>query len=252
MSLQNTLAAALLDSGLPSPDGLTAWNGSDPARRFAVYRNNVIVSLVDALADIFAVTQELVGEPFFRAMAREFAYAEPPRSRLMAFYGANFPDFIARFPPAAGVSYLADVARLEYLRVLAYHAGDADPVSLAEIRSTLADVNTLPSLRLTLHPSLNVLSSAYAVVSLWAAHQGVMSLSSVVPETPETGLVLRQGLDVEVMRIPPAAGIFIDALLHGSALGEASELAVRIDVRFDPAEALGMLLQNRMLVALVR
>ena len=170
----------------------------------------------------------------------------------MAFYGANFPDFIARFPPAAGVSYLADVARLEYLRVLACHAGDADPVSLAEIRSTLADANTLPSLRLTLHPSLNVLSSAYAVVSLWAAHQGVMSLSSVVPETPETGLVLRQGLDVEVMRIPPAAGIFIDALLHGSALGEASELAVRIDVRFDPAEALGMLLQNRMLVALVR
>ena len=99
MSAQTAFAAALLDPELPPPDGLVAWNGSDPARRFAVYRNNVVVSLVDALADTFAVTQELVGEAFFRAMARVFALADPPKSRLMAFYGESFPNFIAGFPP---------------------------------------------------------------------------------------------------------------------------------------------------------
>ena len=50
MSTQTAFAAALLDPDLPPPDRLIAWNGSDPARRFAVYRNNVVVSLVDALA----------------------------------------------------------------------------------------------------------------------------------------------------------------------------------------------------------
>lgn len=53
MSHQQAIAAALLDPAQPCPPGLTTWNGSDPAHRFAVYRNNVIVSLVDALADTF-------------------------------------------------------------------------------------------------------------------------------------------------------------------------------------------------------
>lgn len=251
MSTQTAFAAALRDPGLPQPDGLTTWNGSDPARRFAVYRNNVIVSLVDALADTFAVTQELVGEEFFRAMARVFALAEPPRSRLMAFYGEGFPGFIAGFSPVAGVPYLADVARLEYLRVLAYHAGDASPVATVDVARSLADAAALPSLRLILHPSLHVLSSRHAVVSLWAAHQGTLELSTVVPDTPETALILRHGLDVEVMRIPSAAGTFIGALRNGSTLGDAVQAAGRDDAEFDLAVPLGLLLQKGAVAALV-
>ena len=67
---QALFAATLLDPTLPCPPGLTAWNGSDLTRRLAVHRNNVVVSLVDALADTFPVTQQLVGEDFFRTMAR--------------------------------------------------------------------------------------------------------------------------------------------------------------------------------------
>ena len=47
---QTTLAAALLDPGLPCPPGFTTWNGSDPTRRLAVHRNNIVVSLIDALS----------------------------------------------------------------------------------------------------------------------------------------------------------------------------------------------------------
>ena len=242
-------AAALLDPGLPPPDGLIAWNGSDPARRFAVYRNNGVVSLVDALADTFTVTQELVGEVFFRAMARVFALAAPPRSRLMAFYGEGFPDFIAGFPPAAGVPYLADVARLEYLRVLAYHAGDASPIAADELAAALADPETLPAQRVVLHPSLHVLGSRFAVASLWGAHQGLLALADVVPDQPETALVTRCGLDVEVLRITPADGVFIAALRDGVPLGGAVQVA---GPWFDPTGSLGLLLQKGAVVALVR
>jgi hypothetical protein len=249
MIAQTAFAAALLDPDLPPPDGLIAWNGSDPVRRFAVYRNNVVVSLVDALADTFAVTQELVGETFFRAMARVFALSEPPRSRLMAFYGEDFPDFIAGFLPAAGVPYLADVARLEYLRVLAYHAADAAPLAADELAAALTDTETLPALRVVLHPSLHVLASRFAVASLWGAHQGLLAFADVVPDQPETALVLRCGLDVEVLRIMPADGVFISALGDGVPLGGAVQVA---GPRFDPAGALGLLLQKGAVVALVR
>ena len=101
-----SFAAALLDPDRPAPVGLSTWNGSDPAARFGVYRNNVAVSLIGALADTFPVTRELVGAPFFDAMARCFVAAEPPRSPVLAEYGNTFPDFVSTFPPAAGPEWL--------------------------------------------------------------------------------------------------------------------------------------------------
>ncbi|MBI2306514.1 MAG: putative DNA-binding domain-containing protein [Rhodocyclales bacterium] len=250
MSPQGSFAAALLDPERPCPAGLTAWNGSDPAPRFRVYRNNVIVSLIDALADTFAVTQELVGEEFFRAMARLYACAQPPQSRLLAFYGASFPDFIEGFPPAAGVPYLADVARLEQLRVVAYHAADVAPIGSDEIGAALADEGALPGLVFRLHPSLSVLGSAFAVVSLWAAHQGLRELSTVAPATAETALILRHGLAVEVIQVSAAAGVFIAALRVGESLGAAAEMAAAEDAGFDLAGTLGLLLQKEAVTAL--
>lgn len=253
MNPLDDFAAALLDPDRPCPDGLKVWNGADPARRFRVYRNNVAVALIDALADTFPVTQELVGETFFRAMARLHALAQPPQSPILAFYGAAFPDFIDGFPPAAGLPYLADVARLEYLRVLACHAADAPPLDTAGLAAALADEAALPSLGLTLHPSLHVLSSASAVVSLWAAHQGVLELSTVVPEKAETALILRNGIDVEVLQVAPAAGCFIKILLAGGTLGEAAaaaSAATTADADFDLAGVLGLLLQKSAITAL--
>ena len=250
MNHQQRFAEALLDPAQPCPPGLTTWNASDPARRFAVYRNNVIVSLVDALADTFAVTQDLVGEAFFRAMARVFAYTNPPTSRLLVFYGETFPEFIERFPPAASLPYLADVARLEFLRVRAYHAADVAPVRSEDIVAVLADEDKLPDLGLALHPSLAVLDSAGAVVSLWAVHQGVGDLATLVPDVPETALVVRDGLDVEVMSIPRASGVFIKALKRGATLGDAMALAQRSDPDFDATLPLALLIQKSAITAL--
>ena len=91
---QAGFAAALLDAGLPPPPGLRAWNGSDPARRFGVYRNNVIVSLVGALGDTFPVVRRLVGDDFFDAMAGVHVRAHPPASPVLAHYGAGFADWL--------------------------------------------------------------------------------------------------------------------------------------------------------------
>lgn len=159
MSSQQAFFEALLDPGQPPPPGLVAWNGSDPATRFAVYRNNVVASLINALTDTYPVTQELVGEAFFRAMAREYVLTEPPRSRVLAFYGLSFADFVERFPPAASLPYLADVARLEMVRVQAYHAADGTSLSAEVITELLMATDTLPDLLLEFHSSVRLLRS---------------------------------------------------------------------------------------------
>lgn len=244
MSDQAGFANALRDRLAPCPAGLRAWNGSDPAARLAVYRNNVWVSLIDALADGFPVTQALVGADFFRAMAQCFIAAQLPRSALLTEYGADFPDFIAGFAPADPVPYLADVARLEWLRVRAYHAADADPVAPERLQLALSQPETLGQWGLRLHPSLSVLASDYAVVALWAAHQGVGDLGAVDPSRAETALVLRAGLEVEVIRLAAGAAGFIQQLLAGACLGAAVEQAMARAADFDFSEMLALLLQT--------
>ncbi|MFT5642882.1 MAG: hypothetical protein ACI83P_000416 [Janthinobacterium sp.] len=245
MNEEQAFFEALLDPERAIPDQVTVWNGSDATLRFALYRNNILVSLIDALADTYPVAQELVGEDFFRAMARLFVNAERPRSRVLTFYGAAFPDFIEHFPPAASVPYLADVARLEMLRVTAYHAFDCAALSADVIALFLADVDQLPDWVFQLHPSLGILRSRYAVASLWAAHQGNVDIATIDPDVPESALIIRAHLEVEVIRVTASSADFIEHLWHGASLGAAVEQASLAHADFDLSDTLSLLVRTQ-------
>jgi len=247
MNAQRAFANGLLAVQSTCPPGLVAWNGSDPGRRFAIYRNNVMVSLIDALADTYPVTQALVGEECFRGMAGCYARANPPDSPVMAHYGAGFADFISGLALAAELPYLADLARLEMLRVEAYHAGDATAVADEDIARLLSDPERLPTARFTLQPSLQQLVSAHAVVSLWAAHQVAdpnAALAALDWTLAESAVLMRVGLDVEIHRVPAAVAIFTGHLREGLGLGAAAERALAHDTTFAAADALRLLLQG--------
>ena len=246
MSTQADFAAALLNAQLPYPKGLCSRNGADPSRRFAVYRNNVQSSLINALADSYPVVLQLVGEEFFRAMAAIFVQSQPPHSPLMSRYGEHFADFIAQFEPIAGVPYVADVARLEHLRTVAYHAADAQPIRPDQVSAALADPQSLSELCFKLHPSLHLLDSAYAVVAIWAAHQQEQGLAGIGLNQGQHALVLRNGLDVEVFALEPGASVFIRHLLKGSPLLAAAENSPP----FDLAQTLALLLAHNAITQL--
>jgi Putative DNA-binding domain len=112
--IQSAFARAVLDAETLVPAGLARKADRVPARRFRVYRNNVYSGLIDVLAGRVPVVARLVGEEFFRAMARLYVEREPPASAVLIRYGASFPNFITDFPPAASVPYLADMAALEW------------------------------------------------------------------------------------------------------------------------------------------
>ena len=250
MSSQKAFATALLDPTSACPAGLKSWNNSDPAKRFAVYRNNVAVSLIDALADSFPVVQMLVGEEFFRAMARVFVLSSPPLLPMLVRYGETFPEFVAGFAPAQSLPYLADMARLELARVQAYHAADAEPVEQEELVRAMTEPEQVAQLRFKLHPSMQVLRSAYAVVTLWAAHQGEQAIDQIHPDEPEDALILRSALEVQVVLLPGGAATFVQALLEGLALGQAAARALEEDPEFNLSQNLALLLRLGAITAL--
>ncbi|UHD16294.1 HvfC/BufC N-terminal domain-containing protein [Thiocapsa bogorovii] len=242
--IQAGFADALLAPEQSLPPGLITWNGSNPSVRFDVYRNNVVVSLTEALSDGFPVTRALVGETFFAAMARCFASEYLPCSPILTDYGDALPDFIAAFPPAHGLPYLSDLARLERARVKAYHAADVRALTVQDLAHHLADPQRLPAARLALHPACTLLVSEHAVVSLWAAHQGQGRIEDVDLCRSESALVLRDGDEVLIWPLSPGIDHFFAALAAGAPLSEAAEVAAATAADFDLARALALLIHH--------
>lgn len=215
-------AAALVDPAEAVPAGVNGRRAVADGRRFAVYRNNVHVGLVEALLKRYPVVARLVGEEFFRGMARVYVGAHKPASPLLIHYGADFPAFIAGFAPAAGIGYLADVARLESAWLEAYHAADATPLAIAALLALPPE--RLPELRLRPHPASRLVVSRFPVGSIWSAHRSE-PVQPVGHARPETVLLVRPTADVGVTVLPSGDTDFITALLAGKSVAEAAELA---------------------------
>lgn len=243
---EEAFAAALIDRALSVPDCVTSQRGSRPERRFAVYRNNVSSALNEAVAVRYPVVERLVGRDFFRAATREYVLDTPPRSPVLIDYGRDFPEFLATFPPAAGLPYLSDVATLERAYWEAYHAADAKPVDAAAFAAIEAE--RLPAIRFEFLPSVTVLASSFLIVSIWHTNTHDAEAKSVDLSKGEDAVVARPGFEVEIHRLPPGAASFLKSLMGGAALGEAAAGLHEGDSAFDLAFSLEHLIKTRIIV----
>jgi hypothetical protein len=239
--LQARFAEAVIDAGLALPEGLVAWNNPRPLRRFGVYRNNVAVGLVGALASRFVITEMIVGAEFFAAMAQAFIRQYPPRSPLLLAYGDDFGDFVATFEPAAEIAYLADVVRLEAARGRAYHAADCAPLDPALLAGL--PVEALPELVFVPHPSACVVASVHPIVTIWAMNAGDMPLVPIADWIGEDALVVRPAMTVNVHTLSAGGATFVSALLRGETLGVAAQIASDSHADFDLTANLAGVLQ---------
>src|SRR5205823_9959848 len=128
-------ARPLVDATCGPPSVVSGPNGQSAAKRYNVYRNNVTVSLIDALAAIYPAVQRITGIHFFRTMARFHVRATPPTSPLLFEYGREFPDFIESYEHARTMPWLCDVARVERAWLDAYHEADAELLSADALAS---------------------------------------------------------------------------------------------------------------------
>src|SRR4029078_10924100 len=113
LSYVSAFASALLDPERATPGVVSGPNGKAAVRRYNVYRNNVTVSLIDALAAVYPALQRITGVDFFRAMARFHVRATPPTSPLLFEYGRDFPAFVETYEFAQGMPWLADTAPID-------------------------------------------------------------------------------------------------------------------------------------------
>lgn len=243
---QAAFARAVRDATLPVPTELRGQRHHRLQRRFSVYRNNVVASLIAALSTRFPVVQQLVGVEFFQDMARAYVTQHPPHSPILLYYGDSFADFIDAFAPAAPIPYLGDVARIEWARGAAYHAADMPPVEADAFAALPLD--RLDAVRVRLHPSVSVVSSLHPAFSIWRVNQDPDHLIPVSPWGPEAALIARPHVRVETKAIPLATACFIQEIANGATFGEAFLAGAKRSAQFDARDALALLIIDEIVV----
>lgn len=232
-------ASALLDPDIPVPDGLTGPQGDPAPRRYGVYRNNVVVGLMEALASTFPSLRAIMGEENFGRVTRNFVASHPPRSPMMQVYGDTFPTFLEGFAPLRNAPFLADVARVELAFLRAWHAADAPALSPGELAEIPADL--VAGLTFAPHPAAWLLASRHPVFDLFAWRNGRPDAGTDLA-LAQCVLVTRPELEVEVTRLSTSQHGFLASLADGEAFGEAAGSILAQDPQFDLAGTLALAL----------
>jgi hypothetical protein len=212
----------------------------DPAG-FAIHRSNVRVSLRQTLIATFPVVGQLVGEGFFNGMADAFVDAQPPGVGWLSAYGENFAEFITSYPPARTLSYLPDIARIEWARVHAANARFDPGVDLAVLAG-------LPPHQLDQQPLLtpaaaSLIASPYPVFDVWHAHQAddpERALSQIDPASGgQVILVTRiQPWATSVVVLEPCDAALLWAAQRPCSLSALYAAAASVDPDYDLAVGL--------------
>jgi len=229
-------SASLLVPDAPAPALISAPYGKKSDKRYNVYRNNVTVSLIEALVAIFPAVQRITGPDFFRAMARFHVRENPPRSPLLFEYGRDFPEFIDRYEYAANIPWLSDVARIECAWMDSYHAADGPELSAEALASV--PPQHLGALTFRPHPATRVLSSAHPAVTIFAMNRGSGPVGPV-EDRPEDGLITRAVDEVTVRFLPPGGAAFVNALIDGKRLATAAAKGFEANAAFDLSGLVG-------------
>lgn len=238
---QRQTSDALLDSTAACPDAVGGAQAGQRARRFDVYRNNRAVSLIENLQATYPAVEKLVGGTFFTAAARAFIDVHPPSSPVMAEFGVQFGEFVAKLPGSQSIPYIADVAAIEWARNAAYHAADTPILTLHALAQY--PVDALPGLALQRHPAVSVVRSAWPVGSIWSdsVHPSE-DTRAIDMQAGEFVVIARPEWDVLVHTLAAPTADFLDAMLQAHSIGSAAERVLTDHADFDPGAHLAHLI----------
>jgi len=246
-AFQDAFAQALLtpeaDGGRGSPvAALLAQPG------FAIYRNTVLKGCIDALAANYPAVARLVGEEWFRAAAAVFAREQLPAQPVLLDYGEGFADFLRQFGPAAELTYLADVARLDRFWSEAHVAADAEPLDPAALASL--PPSRMSAFRLRPHPAARWRGFDAPIYTIWSRSRNGDGTIGEVDWSSEGALLTRPFDDLRHGPFSAAGVAFLDACAGGLSVEGAVHAALDVDAEADLAALIRQLCDAGALAAL--
>jgi hypothetical protein len=209
--LQREFASALRD-----PAGGCAV---EPRANLDIYRHNTLTQFGRALEISYPVLRQRVGPDYFRQLVHHYRLKHPSRSGDLHWAGREFAPFLAEYLAGGDYLWLADLARLEWLRELAAVSEVKPPVG-ADVLGKFAQ-SELEDLVFELQPSLGLLESPFPVFTVWRANQQADAPPVDQSLGMERGIVHSRDDELRVLPLTAELFSYLSALQGGSPLGEA-------------------------------
>lgn len=218
--------------------------------RLDIYQNNTVFGLTDILANAFPVLKKIVGDEFFKTIARYYIKSHPQSSGNRHSFGRALAEFLTEFKAAASLPYLRDVAALEWAYFQAALSEDASPL---DFETLTAGMSADPAFVLAVHPSVHIVPQTFNALDIWQQHQkedvGPVELKSdshqlVVWRGPDDSVLMRRASDAFTALIGQSQkGVsFAEAM----AIAEASVNDMqKFQKEFAEAISLGVFCTNR-------
>lgn len=197
--------------------------GIDPAARLRIYRHAVQAIQCEALATVYPAFRRLVGEACFEGLADRFGIECGGRSGNLQDYGAGFADFVAARGELAALPWLADVARLEWLRQQCFLATDEIAADATQLARQLGAAREVAGLRP--RADVRALASSVPVLDLWRFAEDPEHVEADPQGAAQGVLLWRENAAVAMCAVSPAQARLAAALVAGEPLAAACEVA---------------------------
>jgi hypothetical protein len=246
--LQAAFAAHIVEGDRADLIAAVSGDSIPAAARLRVYRHHVFHSLAGTLSATFPTVQALVGEEFFRGLARAFVAAALPSQPVLVEYGASFSAFIDGYTPAVGLSYLADIARLDWALNVAFHSPTEPRLAARDLATIPAE--QLPAKSVALAPGAAVIRSRYPIDRIWAASQNGTPDETVELTSGEACLLVLRHTDAAgFVALSAGEAGFLEALAAGRPLEDAAVAALSAEPAFDLSTSFSRLLSSQAFAA---
>jgi len=233
--LQGAFQDYVLGDGAAAPALLAAvrrQSALDPAARLAIYQRAYRGRMREALGEAFERTWTYIGDDLFDQLASDYLDATPSTHANLRWFGASFPDFLAR--RLEQHPFVAELAAFEWTLGLAFDAPDAVPASIDALRALAPEA--WGGLRFALHPSVHLAPMHTNAVALWQAlGEGSDPPAPTAHATAHTWLVWRHALQPHFRSLHAQEAAALQALARGASFGDIcadaqddSDAAVRI------------------------
>ena len=222
-------------------------HGFSDAQRLQIYRNNIHISLREALSAVYPVLEKLVGTEFFRHLASHYIVAHPSDSGNIHTFGGELPAFVKDFPGLEGLPYLSDVAHMEWLYHEVFHAPPGQSSDLNALLEVTED--QLQKLRFDISPACRWLHSGYPVLNIWQANQDDSESDEIINlDQGETWLlVLRNSSHIEFHTISRGIYALVNSLHLNNTFTEACAHLMNIDPECDISAAVQYMISKKII-----
>ena len=177
------------------------------SKRLNIYKRTTLTAHINALAQCYNCCENILGEKYFKQLAKQYFYQHPSMSQNLNEYGYHFSNFlqmqIDKRKELIDYLYLPDLARLEFSFEQAYFSKNSNNFNYEAL--TNIDEDKYPHLCFELNASLSLLQSNYPIYEIWQTNR-VDSFQHEIPATskPQNLCIYRKNFKPVIEDIAPS------------------------------------------------